>query len=82
MLGSATGNELATALETPCIGICQIDEASRFCVGCGRSVNEIASWAGWSAEERRDVMRLLPERLERLPPQYRPVRPILEVPSD
>ena len=36
------------SLETPCINICLLDDASRTCVGCGRTLAEIAAWATMS----------------------------------
>jgi predicted Fe-S protein YdhL (DUF1289 family) len=53
-------------LETPCINVCLLDETSGLCVGCGRSGDEIARWVEMTAGERRAIMAILPERLERL----------------
>jgi predicted Fe-S protein YdhL (DUF1289 family) len=52
-------------LETPCIEICDIDAASGLCIGCGRSLDEIARWADMSAEQRRAIMAILPARQPR-----------------
>ncbi|MGC2410692.1 MAG: DUF1289 domain-containing protein [Methyloceanibacter sp.] len=49
-------------METPCIDVCEIDAISGLCVGCGRSLDEIASWAAMSEEERRAIMAILPAR--------------------
>jgi len=53
-------------LETPCIKVCLLDERSGLCVGCGRSGDEIARWVEMTPTERRAIMAILPERLERL----------------
>jgi len=53
-------------LETPCINICLLDKKSGFCVGCGRSGDEIARWTDMTPAERRAIMAILAERLERL----------------
>jgi uncharacterized protein len=50
-------------MDTPCIQICQIDTESGLCVGCGRTLDEIARWGRLSSSERRAIMRDLPERL-------------------
>ncbi len=50
-------------IETPCVKICTLDARSRLCLGCGRTVAEIARWAAMSAEERRRIMAELPVRL-------------------
>jgi len=28
----------------PCIAVCRLDPATGLCIGCGRSIDEIASW--------------------------------------
>jgi predicted Fe-S protein YdhL (DUF1289 family) len=53
-------------LETPCINVCLLDEETGTCVGCGRTLAEIAAWATMSDAERRAVMAALPERMNRL----------------
>ena len=40
---------------------------SALCVGCGRTLAEIAGWIRFSAEERARIMAELPRRLERIP---------------
>jgi uncharacterized protein len=53
-------------IETPCIKICVVEPETGFCIGCGRTRMEIASWLGMNAAERRTVMEALPERVETL----------------
>ena len=53
-------------LETPCINICLLDDASRTCLGCGRTLAEIAAWATMSDAERRAIMVALPDRKNQL----------------
>ena len=52
-----------TAIESPCILVCSIDETTGYCLGCGRTLGEIADWLSMTPEERRAVMQGLPERL-------------------
>ena len=54
------------SLETPCVNICLLDDETGLCLGCGRTIAEIAGWAGMSDAERRAVMAALPKRIERL----------------
>ena len=49
-------------METPCIDVCEMDASSGLCIGCGRTLDEIAGWADMSPEERRAIMAVLPAR--------------------
>jgi hypothetical protein len=40
-----------------------VDHNSGLCLGCGRTLGEIATWSGLTGEERRRVMAELPLRL-------------------
>ncbi|MET3612836.1 putative Fe-S protein YdhL (DUF1289 family) [Rhizobium aquaticum] len=51
-------------MESPCILVCSIDDKTGYCFGCGRTRDEIAGWIEMTDAERRDVMNLLPARLE------------------
>jgi predicted Fe-S protein YdhL (DUF1289 family) len=54
------------AIETPCVKICVVDPETGFCIGCGRTRNEIGAWLGMSPDARRTVMAELPERVANL----------------
>lgn len=47
---------------SPCVRLCQIDQASGLCTGCLRSLDEIARWGGMTESERQAIMNRLPER--------------------
>ncbi|MDO1584655.1 DUF1289 domain-containing protein [Rhizobium oryzicola] len=51
---------------SPCILVCSLDPASGLCMGCGRSLDEIASWSSLGDHERLALMESLPERLQAL----------------
>ncbi|MCB2130598.1 MAG: DUF1289 domain-containing protein [Rhodobacteraceae bacterium] len=53
-------------VDSPCIKICTIHPAERLCVGCLRSIDEIARWGRMMPEERRAIMAELPARAPRL----------------
>ena len=36
---------------SPCVGVCQLDQNDR-CLGCFRTVEEIANWMSLSSEQR------------------------------
>lgn len=52
----------ADPVPSPCVGICQIDQASGLCEGCWRTLGEIAAWSRLDDEGRRAIWLLLPER--------------------
>ena len=52
-----------TSMSSPCSRICVVHPASRMCIGCGRSLDEIAGWIALSETERRQIMAQLPARL-------------------
>lgn len=49
-------------METPCVDVCSIDETTGLCVGCFRTIGEIAAWARMTNAERRRIMQELPSR--------------------
>lgn len=51
------------SMETPCVKICTLDARSGLCLGCGRTIEEIARWSGMSDAERGRIMGELPARL-------------------
>jgi len=50
-------------IETPCVKVCTLDARTGLCLGCGRTVDEIARWTAMDASERAQVMRELADRL-------------------
>jgi predicted Fe-S protein YdhL (DUF1289 family) len=50
-------------IESPCVKICTLDARSGLCLGCGRTIDEIAHWTAMGAAERARVMGKLPGRL-------------------
>jgi len=53
-------------MNSPCIKVCQMDPLRSVCIGCCRTLDEIARWGGMTAEERQHVFAELPERRKRL----------------
>ncbi|MGR8949921.1 MAG: DUF1289 domain-containing protein [Gammaproteobacteria bacterium] len=64
-------NETSVAIETPCVSVCQLNDVdlsnpSTYCLGCYRTVGEIARWGRMTSDERRAIMAGLPQRKEQL----------------
>jgi len=50
-------------IDSPCIKICTLDPGRGLCLGCGRTIEEIARWSVMSAAEHATLMAQLPARL-------------------
>jgi predicted Fe-S protein YdhL (DUF1289 family) len=49
-------------LNSPCIKICAMDADNRYCLGCKRTLDEIARWTKMGDPERAAVLAQLPAR--------------------
>jgi uncharacterized protein len=58
----------ATGVASPCVSVCRIDATSGWCLGCARSLEEIAAWSSLDDAGKRAVWSLLPARRAQLPP--------------
>jgi hypothetical protein len=54
----------ALPISSPCIRVCAIEADTGRCMGCGRTLREIAAWSGLGEVERLRIMAELPRRLE------------------
>lgn len=55
-------NDPSLSVASPCIGVCTIDEDSGFCLGCARSLKEVAAWRRLTDSQKQAVLNALPER--------------------
>lgn len=53
---------------SPCKNVCRMDEPSGHCLGCGRTLDEIALWSVLDDDDKRAVCAMLPQRLAQFPP--------------
>ena len=49
-------------MKSPCIKICKIDPATKYCSGCFRSIKEIREWIKLTDQERDDIMEQIEKR--------------------
>jgi len=47
---------------SPCVKTCLLDPATPLCVGCFRTLDEIAGWGGFSDTRKQAVLDRLPAR--------------------
>lgn len=53
-------------VQSPCVKLCVVHPQERICVGCYRSIDEIAAWSRMSHDARAAIMAELPSRAPRL----------------
>ncbi len=56
------------AIATPCVMVCTVDGASGLCLGCFRTLPEIATWSRMSDQERAKIMGELDGRRGKIDP--------------
>jgi len=56
----------ASDRHSPCVGVCTLDPAMGWCLGCGRTSDEIASWLGLDDAGGLAIWNELPARLDQL----------------
>ncbi|HET7672183.1 MAG TPA: DUF1289 domain-containing protein [Burkholderiales bacterium] len=56
------GQQGLETLKSPCIKVCQMDPRHGLCLGCGRTLDEIARWATMKDAEREAILLRLHER--------------------
>ncbi len=49
-------------IASPCTKVCVMDAKDRFCLGCKRTLGEIARWGEMTDKERAAVLAHLPAR--------------------
>ncbi|MGI9170071.1 MAG: DUF1289 domain-containing protein [Caulobacteraceae bacterium] len=56
-------------IATPCVKVCIVDGESGLCLGCYRTLSEVAGWAAFSDAERAAIMATLDGRRSRIRPE-------------
>lgn len=47
---------------SPCMGLCKLDDETGYCIGCFRTIDEIARWSSLDPSARFEIWEQLPER--------------------
>lgn len=55
-----------TSVPSPCISVCQMEEATGLCLGCRRTVDEIRDWIILTPDEKRAVLARIAQRKQTL----------------
>jgi len=56
-------------IASPCIKVCFVDGKSGLCLGCFRTLNEIARWQRLDEDDRTRIIAELPSRRSRIDPE-------------
>ena len=59
---SADGRESPEQVPSPCVSVCVMDADGSVCLGCFRTLDEIAAWSVLDASAKRRVLAALPAR--------------------
>ncbi len=46
----------AHAVQSPCVRLCGIDEATGFCIGCYRTLDEVVAWQQLTQTQQLQVV--------------------------
>jgi len=52
----------AVGVPSPCINVCRMDDATGWCEGCLRTIDEIVAWGGMADDDKRAVWQLIGQR--------------------
>ncbi len=53
-------------IESPCQKVCSLEPETGYCLGCGRSREEIKIWRSTDQAVRDEILEKLPQRLQTL----------------
>ena len=51
-------------LNSPCDGNCKLDNNTKLCMGCFRSIEEILNWINLNDQQRQSINQLAEKRKE------------------
>jgi len=58
-------------VDSPCVKVCSIDATTGWCLGCGRSMEEIARWSSLGSPLRLTILATLEDRKAKIPDRER-----------
>lgn len=53
---------MTTEVQSPCIGVCSMDDSTGFCFGCYRTIEEIQQWWDLNNQQKQEVVVKASER--------------------
>jgi predicted Fe-S protein YdhL (DUF1289 family) len=49
-------------IQSPCIGVCTVDDSTGMCLGCYRTVDEIKGWWDMNPKDQKNLLIALEKR--------------------
>ena len=62
MTPSSHRGENPDHVPSPCVSVCVLDASGRTCIGCFRTLDEIAAWGTLDSDAKRRIVAELPAR--------------------
>lgn len=56
------GVRIPPSVASPCINVCRMDEQTGLCLGCLRTIEEIALWGRASTDQRLQILLAIEHR--------------------
>lgn len=53
---------MAETVESPCIGVCTMNEQTGYCAGCFRTIEEITKWWEMAPAQQKQVLEMIEQR--------------------
>ena len=50
-------------ITSPCVGICSINKNNDFCIGCGRTIDQISKWSNFNETEKKKIILQIKNRI-------------------
>ena len=51
-----------SAIRSPCIGVCNMDDLTGFCQGCYRTIDEIKNWWEMDKQQQKETINKAAQR--------------------
>ena len=61
----SAGGDATGGVGSPCNSVCRMDAEGAYCIGCFRTLEEIAGWSGFDDQRRRQIWKELARRRAR-----------------
>lgn len=62
MKGLSMSENTQNEIQSPCVGICTMDDTTGLCLGCYRSLDEIKGWWDMNPQDQKKLLAALEER--------------------